>query len=94
MKIEDYLPIGSIVKIENNIKLMITGIKIKNFKSNKSYDYIAVLYPEGFMGFQNFLFINHNSIKEVLFRGFEDEDRKKFITNIKDKDKSKDNKNE
>lgn len=78
----DYLlPIGSIVLLKGGAKkLMITGIKpVKEDDPNRIYDYIGVVYPEGFIGNEyNFLF-DHDNITDVIFRGYENPERKEFI---------------
>ena len=50
--INELLPIGSIVLLKGGIrKLMITGIKtVVKEEPDTIYDYIGVLYPEGFIG--------------------------------------------
>ena len=75
------LPIGSVVLLKDGVKkLMITGIKpVKEDEPDKVYDYIGVIYPEGFIGNEyNFLF-NHDSINDVVFRGYENPERREFI---------------
>jgi hypothetical protein len=75
------LPIGSIVLLKNGTKkLMITGIKpVKEDDPDRVYDYIGVIYPEGFIGNEyNFLF-DHNDINDVIFRGYENPERTDFI---------------
>ena len=78
----DYLlPIGSIVLLKGGAKkLMIIGIKpVKEDEPDRVYDYIGVVYPEGFIGNEyNFLF-DHDNITDVIFRGYENPERKEFI---------------
>ena len=87
MDVNNYLPIGSIVLLKNaNKKLMIFGI-IQSDQSNKEsqeYDYIGVPYPEGNMGQEYQYLFNHDSIEEVVVRGFEDQERKDFIVRLDD----------
>lgn len=78
---ENLLPIGSVVTLRGGFKkLMITGVKIaKEDNPEKFYDYIGVFYPEGFVGAEsNFLF-DHNDINDIVFRGYENPERKSFI---------------
>ncbi len=84
MNIHELLPIGSVVLLKNGQKrLMIHGVKQTDQSSDKEYDYISVLYPEGNMGNDTGLFLfNHSDIDEVIFRGFEDEERETFIENL------------
>ena len=78
----DYLlPIGSIVLLKGGAKkLMIIGIKpVKEDEPDRVYDYIGVVYPEGFIGNEyNFLF-DHDNITDVIFRGYENPERNEFI---------------
>lgn len=75
------LPIGSVVLLkEGTKKLMIIGIKpVTSEKPNEIYDYIGVLYPEGFLSNDyNFLF-NHENINDVVFTGYNNPEREDFI---------------
>ncbi len=94
MKIRELLPIGSVVLLKNGKKrLMIHGVKQTDQSSDKEYDYISVFYPEGNMGDDTGLFLfNHSDIEEVIFRGFEDEERDTFIENLAKYYESEENK--
>ena len=82
---EELLPIGSVVLLKGGAKkLMVAGIKqiktdAENDADNKEYDYIGVLYPEGFLGNDsNFLF-NHEDINDTVFTGYNNPERAEFI---------------
>lgn len=78
---KNLLPIGSVVLLkEGTKKLMITGIKpVSNDKPDTVFDYIGVVYPEGYLGNEyNFLF-NHNDINDIVFTGYNNPEREKFI---------------
>lgn len=75
------LPIGSVVLLREGIKkLMIIGIKpMKEDEPEKVFDYIGVLFPEGYLSSDyNFLF-NHEDINDVVFVGYNNPERKTFI---------------
>lgn len=79
--LEKLLPIGSVVLLkEGTKKLMIIGIKpVTAEKPDEIYDYIGVLYPEGFLSNEyNFLF-NHDDINDVVFTGYNNPEREDFI---------------
>ncbi len=83
MKIKDLLPIGSVVVLKNGKKrVMITGIKQLDGKTGGTYDYLAELYPEGHLGQESMFLFNHEQIAKVYFRGYEDSERKKFISTL------------
>lgn len=84
MNIMDLLPIGSIVLLKGAEKrLMIYGVKQHDPKNREvEYDYCGVLYPEGNIGGETTFLFNHEDIGMVLFRGYEDEERKVFIRNL------------
>jgi len=85
MEIEKLLPIGSIVKLKDAEKrLMIFGIKQSGTKDEESIetDYIGVLYPEGNMGNEYQYLFNHEHIEEIIFHGFEDNERDMFIEKV------------
>ncbi len=79
----ELLPIGSVVLLKNAQKrLMVCGIGQTDTTANKDYDYIGVIYPEGSMGEGSQFLFNHSDIDSVIFRGFEDEERNKFIQTL------------
>lgn len=82
--IKDLLPIGSIVLLKDaKKKLMITGIKQTGAENTEyEHDYVGVFYPEGHIGERyNFLF-DHKDIEEIIFRGYEDEERQAFLERL------------
>lgn len=84
MKIKELLPIGSVVMLKNAKKpLMIFGIKQMSTETDsEEFDYIGVMYPEGNIG-QNFQYLfNHKDIIDVLFTGYETEERQKFLEEL------------
>ena len=80
MEIKELLPIGSVVLLEEGKKkLMITGVKQTDNETKIEYDYIGVLYPEGSLGEKGQFLFNHKDIKEITFKGFEDDERARFL---------------
>lgn len=85
MDIKKLLPIGSVVLLEDGKKrLMIYGVKQTEQDTQEEYDYIGVVYPEGNMGQGTQFLFNHDRIKEVYYRGYEDEERQEFIEKLAD----------
>lgn len=83
MKVKEMLSIGSVVQLKNGTKrLMICGIKQTSIEENVEYDYVGVMYPEGFIGAEYQFLFNHEDIETVHFKGFEDEERNAFIENL------------
>ncbi len=87
MKIQNLLPIGSVVLLKNGEKkLMIIGIMQKDAgRRKKNYDYLGELYPEGHIseGLHQYLF-NHEDINEIVFHGYEDAERTEFLKKLSD----------
>lgn len=80
MKFSELLPIGSVVLLHNAEKrLMIYGIGQTDMTNNIDYDYIGVVYPEGNMGEGTQFLFNHPDIAQVCFRGYEDDERDRFV---------------
>ena len=79
-KYPKYLPIGSVVLLENATKrLMITGFAIKpNEEKNIVYDYSGCLYPEGILTSDSIAVFNHDQIKQIFALGFSDAEEKEF----------------
>ena len=80
MNIKELLPIGSVVLLkEGQKKLMIFGVKQMDSEVREEYDYIGVMYPEGNVGVEGQYLFNHESIDQVFFRGYENEERDAFM---------------
>ena len=84
MSINELLPVGSIVLLKDGEKkLMVSGIKQTDAGGDGTeYDYLGVLYPEGHIGEQFQYLFNHDDINEVVFRGYEDEERTEFLAKL------------
>ena len=78
---EELLPIGSVVLLQGGTKkLMVIGIKpVSADKPNDVYDYIGVLYPEGFLSNEHNYLFNHVDINDVVFMGYNNPERKAFM---------------
>ncbi|MCD7769929.1 MAG: DUF4176 domain-containing protein [Oscillospiraceae bacterium] len=86
MKIQDLLPIGSVVLLNNGEKkLMIIGIMQNDAGgTKKNYDYLGELYPEGHIGKGFQYLFNHEDINKIIFRGYEDDERAEFLKKLSD----------
>lgn len=83
-KFNELLPIGSVVLLKNAEKrLMITGVFPIQTEEEEVYDYVAVVYPEGYIGPRSNYVFNHGDIEEILFKGYDDEERKGYIDVMK-----------
>lgn len=83
------LPIGSIVKLKKSTTpVMVCGITqaVKSKEDMLYADYIGVVYPQGFINFHSMILFNHDSIENVIFRGFDDEKRATYIEAMKSVD--------
>lgn len=76
-----YLPIGSVVRLKGGVKpLMIFGInQVDPEKPDMEYDYVSVPYPEGNIGVGFQYMFNQNDIEEILFRGYDTQERTDFL---------------
>lgn len=81
MKMTAYLPIGSIILLKRATKkLMIIGIKQRiPGEEGKEYDYIGVLYPEGYLTKELIYMFNHEDINDVIFTGYHNPERGQFL---------------
>ena len=72
-KKQELLALGSIVVLNGGYKkLMIRGRMQLQGKEEKLWDYLGVLYPEGYLG-DNYKFLfNNEDISEVIFEGYSD----------------------
>lgn len=81
LKYDYLLPIGTVVKVKSvEQKLMIIGVlQIGKAVQDKTFDYVAVPYPEGLHDYRLNIGFDHDDIENVVFRGYEDNERKAFI---------------
>ena len=80
MDFKELLPIGSVVILHDATKrLMIYGVGQTNLTDGETYDYIGVMYPEGYVGEESRFLFNHSDIDRIIFRGLNDEERESFI---------------
>lgn len=77
---KELLPAGSVVLLKNATKkVMIIGVLQIRADEHKLYDYLAVPYPEGYLGDgKNFLF-NQEDILDVVFRGYSNPEHQAFL---------------
>ena len=82
---EPLLPLGSIIILENGTKkIMIYGRKQRAVQNQRTYDYVACLYPEGNIDDEYTYLFNHSDIKEIVHEGYRDEDEEKFLEVLND----------
>lgn len=88
---EKFLPVGTVVLLENAKKhLMITGF-CSSSKENKDviYDYCGCIYPEGIIDSSVNMLFNHSQISEIVHMGYKSdldvEFKKKLNQAIKEK---------
>ncbi|WP_099586255.1 DUF4176 domain-containing protein, partial [Pseudomonas sp. 2822-17] len=73
-KTDELLPIGTVVLVDFvEQAIMIYGRKQKQADSEKLWDYVACPYPQGHISEETNVFLNHESIKNVVFKGLETE---------------------
>lgn len=81
----EYLPVGSVVLLNGATKkTVIIGIlQFNSEKQERVYDYLGVPYPEGYIGNGSSYLFNNSDIKEIIFRGYENEERQNMLELIK-----------
>lgn len=75
-----YLPVGSVVLLQNGTKrVMINGFcTMDASKPDKIYDYSGVLFPEGSLSSDQTLLFDHEQIVRIDHIGLEDQEEKEF----------------
>lgn len=85
-ELKNYLPIGSVVLLKGATKKsVIIGIMqniVDEEKNVTEYDYIGVMYPEGFLGRDSMIFFNHDAIADVIYRGYENPERTELFEKL------------
>ena len=67
-----YLPIGSVITLRGGSQpIMIYGRRQTNEQNNTDWDYVACMYPEGYIGDEYTVFFDNEDIDKILFTGFQ-----------------------
>ena len=82
-KSKELLPLGSVVYLEEGTQKLIIigrGVIFEDSDSSEQVfaDYMGTLYPSGFEKNSN-IFFQHENIDRVVFRGYSDEEEKRFL---------------
>ena len=81
MDARELLPIGTVILVQEAEKqMMIIGILQQN--GNERYDYMGVLYPEGYMSQDEVYLFNHEDIDKISFLGYVDVEHQTFRNNL------------
>lgn len=81
--VRQLLPIGSVIKLRGAEKyLMIFGLRQTDVKSDREFDYIGVMYPEGNISEELRFMFDHEDIVEIAFRGLETAEHKAFLEKL------------
>ena len=81
VNVKRLLPLGCVVRLREAKKcLMIFGV-CQDHKDT-TYDQIGVLWPEGSMGGETHILFFHDDIHEVVFQGYDSQERQDFIEKL------------
>lgn len=93
MEQEKFLPIGTVVLLKGGKKrMMITGF-LPSPDNKNLYDYSGCLYPEGFLSSEQVCLFNHDQIDKIYNLGYQDDESKEFMTDLKKLESRIDTKN-
>lgn len=80
---KDLLPIGSVVLLKEATKsLMIIGTTQIDDENNQ-YDYVACMFPEGYIDEETFFLFNHEDILQIEFVGCINAESQAYVQAIK-----------
>lgn len=83
------LPNGSVVTLKGATKkLMTIGIEVEMEGDEKTYDYIAIPYPEGYIDSETMFLFMQEDIENVSFVGFVDAEMQIFRTALEETDEN------
>ena len=83
MYIHGLLPIGSVVLLkESTKKLMVVGLCQKGANDGKLWEYVGVVFPEGFLSPDKMFLFNGDQIEQLFAIGFQDTEQMVFKEKI------------
>ncbi len=83
---EKYLPVGTVVLLQNGTKrVMINGFCTMDANNpSRIFDYSGVLFPEGSLSSDQTLLFDHSQIVRVDHMGLQDDEEKTFKVKLKE----------
>jgi hypothetical protein len=89
---KEILNLGSVFlqKDKNAIPLMVIGYLPIHPDTNEMYDYLTVMYPQGWLSNNSLLMIDHGEVGEVLYDGYSDSSTEALLNKIAEFSKEKD----
>lgn len=89
MKEKKYLPLGTVVLLKGaKKKVMITGYLPVDKNKKNVYDYLACIWPIGYLDSETMLAFNEDVINNVYFVGCSDEEQKEFAKELSPHDRN------
>ena len=81
----ELLPIGTVVLLKDtNKRVMIYGRAQKALESEKIWDYVGCLYPEGNIGPDHTFLFDHEQIERIDHKGLKDQEEEEFLAAIQE----------
>lgn len=74
-----HLPLGSVVRLKDDPRKLVSIIGFCSTVKDKKYDYCGVLLPFGYIKNGVLLTFNHTQIAEVEFDGYQDKKTEVFL---------------
>ncbi len=82
----EYLPIGSVVLLkESTRRVMVVGLCQRGAQTQKVYDYVGVVFPEGFVSADKMFLFNNEQIDVIFSLGYMDEEQLRFLDYAEEK---------
>ncbi len=81
-KMNEILPLGSVVEIGKEIKMVITHRFLYSGENGESYDYAGVPYPVGMEQADQIVLFNCTAIVRVIHKGYSDELEEELVSQI------------
>lgn len=81
---DEYLRLGTVFlqKTQNAMPMMVVGYLPVHPETGEMYDYLVVMYPQGWVSDNSLLMIDHGEVGEILYNGFYDEKTDELIGKI------------
>ncbi len=98
-KIKDFLPVGSVVLVgEERLPAVVYGYLMEGGSREdgtvRTYDYLGVPYPSGYLDDEHGIFFQSEDIAEVLCRGYENEAFHNFLDKLSELNASREKQEE
>jgi len=76
------LPLGTILILKGSDQKLMIVSRVVQMQTKETFDYMCVLWPNGFIGEEHQYFINHEDVRRVCHQGYSDSEDIEYLLEL------------